>query len=171
MNEDEFMEEAIELSEKFLVVEDDDGVIHALDLNSLVAPKILGNKYCGHKGCENDEDGLCKKEKLHIVTVLTILRDEEIEVDGADRLLVQTLLQNFLRLQRMYELESSERMMRLFNSPDGQKKMAEFSKALNRTETRYLKILKELLATRRERNKINRQTTRQQLHKLYEEID
>jgi len=54
-------------------------------------------------------------------------------------------------MRRMYILETSEKFLNLFNTKDGQNKAREFYKVLKDSENTYIRALKELLATRKEK--------------------
>jgi len=71
-------------------------------------------------------------------------------VTTADEFLILPLVQSLFRMRRFYALESLEDLSAILNNPDALDMYRKRFIILNKTESQYLKIMKELLATRKE---------------------
>jgi len=151
---EDVIDEAIQVTEdNFLFIEKEDGVLEVLNMNKMVKPYLQKCGACVFTDCpkRGNDDAVCPFEKDFVTSIINTLRDEGIDVEGLDRLLIFPLIQNFLRMRRMYIIETSEKFISLFNTKDGQNKAREFYKVLKDTENTYIRSLKELLATRKEK--------------------
>lgn len=151
---EEIVDESIKVVEDdFLFIEKDDGVLELLSMDKMIKPHIQLCGACQLTDCpkKGEPKDACVFEKDFVITIIKTLREEGIDVEGLDRLLIFPLIQNYLRMRRMYILETSEKFLNLFNTKDGQNKAREFYKVLKDSENTYIRALKELLATRKEK--------------------
>jgi len=150
----EIIDEAIDISDNYLVYERN-GKIEALNLDNTISPHMQKCSGCTIDECkeraEDNPNAVCVHEKDFVIAIIKTLKDENIDIEGIDKLLVFPLIQNYLRMRRMYILETSEKFLKLFNTKDGQNKAREFYKVLKDSENTYIRSLKELIATRKEK--------------------
>lgn len=150
----EIIDEAIELSDNYLVYEQD-GKLTALNIDDTISPHMQKCSACSIEVCkeraEDNPNAICIHEKDYVISIVKTLKDEQIDIEGVDKLLVFPLIQNYLRMRRMYILETSEKFLNLFNTKDGQNKAREFYKVLKDSENTYIRSLKELIVTRKEK--------------------
>jgi len=169
---DEFIKESIDHVSKNLLFVEKDGKIKTLDLNSVIAPQLTHcsscefSFTCEEKDKDSEEFG-CIIERREILSLIDELKKDGVILEESDKLLVYPLIQNFLRMNRLYRLESHEKILSLMNTKDGQSKLKLFSSLLARAEDTYLKLLKELKATRKERDKIKK-TNKEKLLEVWQ---
>lgn len=152
--EDEISDMAKNKPEPLVEVTEDGRMLRFITLSDILQPEYKVCKTCEvRKICNRfDEDSeRCIIEVELLQTLMINLH--ETGLAKSDELLIYPLTQSLFRMKRLYRIETLEDLLAIFNNPDRMKMYKDRMKILNNTELTYIRILKELLATRKEYEK------------------
>ncbi len=103
-----------------------------------------------------DVDCVIEKEQLEVL--LTRLTFEG--VTSQDELLVRILVRNAFVMTRLYELETVIDLQRILSDDEAMRTYKDLMGITNKAEAQHIKVLKELMATRKEDQKKTTHTTK-----------
>jgi|GEM_PF-4991055 len=153
---EEFIDETTDAVRKNLIFIETEKGLKAIDFNSVISPHLSRcstctfKDYCHRKGEESEKYG-CVIEREEIIALIDELTKEGIDIKTADKLIIYPLIQTFLRMNRLYRIEASEKTLSMLNTAEGQRRLKMLMDLIKKAEDSYLKFLKELKATRKER--------------------
>ncbi len=145
---------------KRLVISDQGRVLDILDIGTFIKPKFAQCNICpfapvnGGECNEYVENADCQIERDMFDVIMSTLADNEIS--DIDKMTVFPFIQSFFRLFRLYSLESNIDMTGIFSDNPIEVKqtisqLKDFFSITKSVEDIYLKFLKELNMTMKER--------------------
>lgn len=157
--EDDISKGLIESPPPKMITDKDGTIIRMAELSDVLTPQYRRCKTCSARNrCSRvqkkgksflDVDCVIEKEQLEVL--LTRLTLEGVTLQ--DELLVYPLVRNMFLMTRTYELETIIDLNYLLRNKFEMQKFKDLMGISNKAETQYIKILKELIATRKEDQK------------------
>jgi len=155
--EDDVRDSLENIPDRQLSVNEDGVIVDFIELSDVMSPSYASCNTCVlNKVCprvtldinQRPDQVACIIEKEMLVGLLRNLHIQG--VTSVDEYLVLPLVQSLFRMKRFYALESLEDLTAILNNPEALDMYRKRFIILNKTESQYLKIMKELLATRKE---------------------
>ena len=125
--------------------------VPALQPNYIQCKRCPVRNTCGKvqkDGRDQYKDVNCVIEQDMLITLLYSLHEHDVQ--NSDKPLLLPLIQNMFRMKRFYSLESTMDLRRILNDELQLKMYKDKLAILNKSEVMYLKIMKELMATKKE---------------------
>lgn len=162
MSEEDVHDKLIDPPPRKLITDKDGSFIAVMELNDVLQAPYRKCRTCAARfRCGRVQtEGKTKKIFLNVECVIekealdVVL--SKLAMDGVtsqDEMLVFPLIRNVFQLIRLYELESVQDLSRILRDDDAMKTYKEINGMINKSETQIVKLLKELVATRKEDQK------------------
>lgn len=156
-NLSEDVDDGIENKPDALVKTEGGKIVEFVQLSDVMTPQYAScntcvlNKTCSRVALNEQgipDEVLCVIEKEMVQVLLINLHEQG--VVKQDEFLVLPLIQSLMRMRKFYAIESIEDLTGILNNPEALDMYRKRFIMLNKTESQYLKIMKELMATRKE---------------------